>query len=263
MYRICVFMAMVLMLIIVSLSSHSAVIAIVDYADEWNKQACLGPLLNDLKQKYDDVTSKVEKGELSLDGYKMLMIGSFTTNNPTLHNSLDKSAAKIEAFLANGGVVVELTQADQNQASIDWLPKPLGATRTDLDYAQIIILEKNHAIFNKPNKLGEAELSGWGIKSGGWSTAWETFNNAHSSMTVLAANNAQATNPCILEGKYKNGRVLLLSIALDKKHVLGTTPASIENSMKMMENIIAEYMPLSVENKGKITTTWGEIKKAR
>jgi len=238
--------------------TYAADIAIVDFADQWNLKACLGPLLDDLGQKYDDITGQVEKGQLDLSGYRIFIIGSFATNNATLHRSLDDNAGEIERFLADGGVVVELTQADQNQAVIDWLPEGLSAARTDLDYPQIVILEKDYPIFHTPNELTEADLSNWGISSGGWSSAWETFG-AHSGFTVVAARDASGTSPCILEASYKKGRIMLLSIALDKKHTLGTTPASKENSMRLMENILAEYFVV-VEVRGKYATTWGRIR---
>jgi hypothetical protein len=238
---------------------YAADIAIVDYADEWNHQACLGPLLDDLGEDYDDISADVEDGNLDLSGYKTFMIGSFVTNNSALHASLDNNAAEIERFLSDGGMVVELTQADQNQAAIDWLPEGLSAARTDQDYAQIVILEADHPIFHIPNELTVDDLSNWGISSGGWSTAWETFG-AHSGFTVVAARNANGTSPCILEAPYKQGKILLLSIAPDKKHTLGTTDESKENSMLLMENILAEYLT-AVEVKGKFTTVWGQIKR--
>ena len=246
------------LLLVAASWSYAADIAIVDYADEWNQQACVGSLLDDLGKGYDDITDQVENGDLNLDGYKILMIGSFATNNPALHALMDANAGEIEGFLARGGVVIELTQADQNQANIDWLPGDLSAARTDTDYPGIVILEDAHPIFHTPNELTEDDLSNWGISSGGWSTAWETFG-AHSGFTVLAARDANGTSPCVLEAPYKKGRILLLSIALDKKHTLGTTPASLENSMLMMENILVEFTA-AVEARAKSATTWGRIK---
>ena len=48
-------------------------------------------------------------------------------------------------------------------------------------------------------------------------------------------------------------------MALDKKHVMGTTPESKENSMLLMENILAAYAA-AVEFRGKTATTWGNLK---
>ena len=44
------------------------------------------------------------------------------TNNPGLHQNLDKNAKVIQDFVENGGIVWEPTQADQNEANVDWLP---------------------------------------------------------------------------------------------------------------------------------------------
>ena len=43
-----------------------------------------------------------------------------TTNNPKLHQSLDKNAKAIQDFAKKGGIVIEPTQADQNEANVDW-----------------------------------------------------------------------------------------------------------------------------------------------
>lgn len=244
--------------IIIASWAYAADIAIVDYADEWNKEACLGPLLDDMGESYDDISADVEDGNLDLAGYRTLIIGSFVTNSSALHTSLDNNAGEIESFVSGGGVVIELTQADQNQNTVDWLPGDLSATRTDTDYPLVVILEADHPIFHSPNELSEDDLSSWGISSGGWSTAWETFG-ASSGFTIVAARADNGTNPCILEASHGNGKILLLSIAPDKKHVLGTTPESIDNSMLLMENILAEYAA-AVEAIGKAIVAWGEIK---
>jgi hypothetical protein len=251
--------ALTLALLMVMVSwVYAANIAIVDYADEWNKQACLGTLLEDLGVDYDDISSEVEAGNLNLGAYNTLIIGSFVTNNGALHSSLDANEGEIQSLVASGGVVIELTQADQNQANVDWLPDGLVAVRSDTDYAQIVILEEDHPIFHEPNELTEADISNWGISSGGWSSAWETFV-AQIGFTILAARDANGTNPCILEATHEQGRIMLLSMALDKKHTLGTTPASIENSMLLMENILAD-LAVAVEARDKCATTWGRIK---
>jgi hypothetical protein len=257
MKKSCIIVILALVNLVIA-SANAVDIAIVDYADEWNKKACMGLLLDDLGKEYDDLSADVEAGNFSLAGYKIFIIGAFVTNSTVLHNSLDANADEIESFVAGGGVVIEMTQADQNQANLDWLPGDLVAVRSDTDYAQIVILEPDHPMFQSPNKLSEGDISNWGISSGTWSSAWETFAS-QSGFTVIAARDANGTNPCILEATYKQGRILLLSIALDKKHVLGTTPESIENSMHLMENILAGIV-VSVEASGKIATAWGGVK---
>ncbi|MBC8233326.1 hypothetical protein H8E77_27580, partial [bacterium] len=100
----------------------AADIAIIDYADEWTQVAALGPSLDEYGYKYDDITKDVEGGSLKLAGYKLLFMSAMYTNNATLHQNVDKNEKEIHDFVNNGGVVIEPTQADQNEANVDWLP---------------------------------------------------------------------------------------------------------------------------------------------
>ena len=249
-------------MILITGVSYAADIAIVDFADQWTNQACLGPLLDDMGEDYDDITADVEKGNMDLGGYRTLIIGGLVTNNPTLHRSLDDSAGEIERFVSGGGVVVELGQADDHQADVSWLPGDLSAVRTDTDYANVIILETDHPIFHTPNELTEGDLSAW--QTGIGPTVGDAFGN-HSGFTVVAARNNSGLNPCILEASYKRGRILLLCIGADKMHFLGHSDKARENSMFLMENILAEYVTVenatAVAAAGKSVTVWGETKR--
>jgi hypothetical protein len=249
-------------MILITGASYAADIAIVDFADQWTEQACLGPLLDDMGEDYDDITADVEKGNMDLGGYRTLIIGGLVTNNPTLHRSLDDSAGEIERFVSGGGAVVELGQADDYQTAVSWLPGDLSAVRTDTDYANVVILETDHPIFHTPNELTEDDLSAWQLDIG--PTVSDAFGT-HSGFTVVAARNNSGLNPCILEASYKSGRILLLSIGLDKMHLLGSSDKARENSMLLMENILAEYVTVdsivAVAAAGKSVTVWGEIKR--
>jgi len=252
-------------MILITGVSYAADIAIVDFADQWTRQACLGPLLDDMGEDYDDITADVEKGNMALGGYRTLIIGGMVTNNPTLHRSLDDSAGEIERFVSGGGVVVELAQSDGNERVVSWLPGDLSAVRTDIDYLNVVILETDHPIFHTPNELTEDDLSAWQMNIGFISpTVVEAFGT-HSGFTIVAARNNSGLNPCILEASYKSGRILLLSIGLDKMHLLGSSDKARENSMLLMENILAEYVTVdsivAVAAAGKSVTVWGEIKR--
>jgi hypothetical protein len=211
-------------------------------------------------EDYDDITADVEKGNMDLGGYRTLIIGGMATNNPTLHRSLDDSAGEIERFVSGGGAVVELGQSDSDQRAVSWLPGDLSAFRTDTDYANVVILETDHPIFHTPNELTEDDLSGWQMDLGFISpTVVEAFG-AHSGFTIVAARNNSGLNPCILEASYKSGRILLLCIGTDKMHLLGRSDKAKENSMFLMENILAGNVT-AVAATGKSVTVWGEIKR--
>ncbi len=114
-------------------------------------------------------------------------------------------------------------------------------------------------------ELTEGDLSSWQINLGFfWPTVGDAFST-HSGFTVVAARNNSGLNPCILEASYGRGRILLLCIGTDKMHVLGSSDKARENSMLLMENIVAEYVTVeyvtAVAAAGKSVTVWGEIKR--
>lgn len=189
----------------------AANVAIIDYADEWTKVEALAPTLDELGIKYDNLTDDLEQGKLQLKSeHRIFFISSMTTNNATLHANLDKNEKVIHDFVKRGGVTVEPTQADQNEANVDWLPDGLICVRSDPDSPNIKILEPNHSLFNKPNKMPEKEFQGWGHQ--GWPTVWEVIAT-QSGFTVLMESNGK---PVIMEASYGNGKFIMMSLAPDK-----------------------------------------------
>ena len=151
----------------------AADIAIIDYADQWTKVAALGQCLDEYGYKYDDITKEVEGGTLKLDGYRLLFMSSMYTNNAALHQSVDSNEGVIHDFVERGGIVIEPTQADQNEANVDWLPDGLICVRSDPDPKLFDIKEPDHPVFNAPNKFEEEDFLGWTHQ--GWPTGWEVI----------------------------------------------------------------------------------------
>ena len=109
-------------------------IAVVDFADQWTNVDALRQTLDEFKVEYDDLTNALEDGQLQFKAdNRIFLIGSMTTNNAVLHQNLDKNAQAIQDFVKNGGIVWEPTQADQNEAKVDWLPPELSCVRSDRD----------------------------------------------------------------------------------------------------------------------------------
>ena len=159
--------------LLISSVSPAAEIAIVDYADQWTKVDALRQTLDEFKIKYDDYTKNVEKGTLTFkDENRLFFIGSMTTNNPKLHQSLDKNAKAIQDFAKKGGIVIEPTQADQNEANVDWLPDGLTCVRSDTDSADFKIIKPDHTVFAATNKMNEKSFQFWCLCRGrqGWPT---------------------------------------------------------------------------------------------
>ena len=231
-------------------------IAIVDFADEWTKVDALRQTLDEFDVEYDDLTDAIEGGQLQFEPkHKIFLIGSMTTNNATLHQNLDKNAKAIQDFVKNGGIVWEPTQADQNEANVDWLPPELSCVRSDRDSPDFEILSADHPLFNVPNRMDEKSFKGWGF--GNWPTVWEVISS-QKGFDVLMESVGQSV---IMEAEYGNGKFLMMAIAPDKYHIVGKDDNTIEMAGLFMENLlnhVEEYA--AVEAKGKLTTKWAKLK---
>ena len=117
----------ILTLVLSVMAVEAAKIAVIDFADQWTKVDALRQTLDEFKVEYDDLTKALEGGKLPLTAEnKIFLIGSMLTNSAELHQNLDKNAKAIQDFVENGGIVWEPTQADQNEANVDWLPPGLS-----------------------------------------------------------------------------------------------------------------------------------------
>lgn len=253
-----VFICTIATLITLSRSVFTADIAIIDYADQWTQVAAVGPSLDEYGYKYDDITKDVEGGSLKLDGYKLLFMSAMYTNNATLHQSVDQNEKAIHAFVEKGGVVIEPTQADQNEANVDWLPDGLTCVRSDPDPSTFEINQPDHLVFNEPHQFAEADFLGWGHQ--GWPTGWEVIAT-QSGFDVLMVE--KGTNkPIIMEAEYGNGMFVMMCLAPDKYHLKGNDDKTKTGAGKLLENIMTAWYDTraAVLPLGKLAITWGEVK---
>lgn len=238
--------------------AYSADIAIIDFADQWTNIAALGPSLEKLGYKFDDITKEVEKGNLKLDGYRLLFMSAMYTNNATLHQTVDKNESVIHAFVERGGIVIEPTQADQNEANVDWLPDNLICVRSDPDPSVFEIKKPEHSIFNNPNKFRENDFLGWSYQ--GWPTGWEVIAT-QSGFDVLMVE--KGTNkPIIMEAKSGKGYYVMMCLAPDKYHLKGNDDKTKEGAGKLLQNIMKTWYDQfsSVKKQDKLITTWSKIR---
>jgi len=236
----------------------AADIAIIDYADEWTNSAALGPCLEEYGYDFDDITNDVEQGNLDLDGYRLLFMSSMYTNNPKLHQSVDKNEDVIHDFVQKGGVVIEPTQADQNEANVDWLPDELSCVRSDPDPSKFKILVPDHPVFNKPNKFTEKDFLGWGFKS--WPTGWEVIATQVGFDVLMVEDGTN--KPIIMEAEYGDGMFVMMCIAPDKYHIVGNDDKTKEGAGKIFQNIMNTWydMRAAVEPQSKLAAIWAKIK---
>ena len=249
---VCSIMTLVVSVLIVEASG----IVVVDFADEWTKVDALRQTLDNLKVEYDDRTKELEGGQLQFNAKdKIFLIGSMTTNNAVLHQNLDKNAQAIQDFVKNGGIVWEPTQADQNEANVDWLPPELSCVRSDRDSPDFEILDEDHPLFNNPHRMDENMFKGWGHQN--WPTVWEVISS-QKGFDVLMESLGQ---PVIMEAKYGKGKFLMMAIAPDKYHIVGNDDNTKDMAKLFMENLLNYVEEFAdVEAHGKLTTKWANLK---
>ena len=243
-------------LIIIGTTVHAAQIAIVDFADEWTKVDALRQTLDEFKVKYDDLTNDLENGTLPFNAdNKIFLIGSMVTNNPVLHQNLDKNAKTIQDFVKNGGIVWEPTQADQNEANVDWLPPELTCVRSDADQAAVNILKPDHQLFNEPNKMTEKTFDGW--KHQNWPTVWEVISTQKGFDVLMES----LGKPAIMEAEYGKGKFLMMALAPDKYYIVGNDNNTKDMAKLLMENLLFHVEDFAdVKSEGKLTTKWAYLK---
>ncbi len=246
----------ILTLVLTVITVETAEIAVVDFADEWTKVDALRQTLDELDVEYDDLTNALEGGQLHFEAdNKIFLIGSMTTNNAVLHQNIDKNAIAIQDFVKNGGIVWEPSQADQNEANVDWLPPELSCVRSDRDSTDFEILAADHQLFNKPNLMDAESFKDWGF--GGWPTVWEVIASQNGFNVLMDSSG----DPVIMEAIYGKGKFLMMAIAPDKYHIVGNDDNTKDMAKLFMENLlnyVEEYA--AVEADGKLTTKWANLK---
>ncbi len=239
--------------------ANAADIAVVDFADQWTKVDALRQTLNEFGIAYDDLTTAVENANLPLTTQKLLFIGSMVTNNPTLHQNLDANAKAIQDFVAGGGVVIETTQADQNESNVDWLPDGLVCVRTDADSPQFTINKPDHPLFNTPNPMRNDMFQGWGHQ--GWPTVWEVIGSQKGFDTLAESQG----RPAIMEAEFGSGKFVMMCLAPDKYHIAGNDDLTKQMAGLLMRNILQTYTqqaggPTAVQSAGKLAAKWADLK---
>jgi len=217
-------------------------VGIIDIEDHWLKIKGLALYLEDRGVAFRDLTRYVRQGKLDLEGLDALIIGSFATADPAVHEGIDKNAGLIRAFLVQGGVVVEFTQADQEQDLVGWLPDTHQARRCDTDHASMFLANPGHPLFTARANIDGSLLRACVLPKR--LPAWETFSG-HKGFRILGAADNEGAGAFILEGAIGRGRVLLFSMTADKVYT-STEPIRKKAARALLDNVIAyiEALPL-------------------
>lgn len=143
----------------------------------------------------------------------LVVFGSFSNNDKRYREFTTQHAADLRRFVAEGGVILVMTQSDQYGESEAFLPQDLAARRIDKDLARVVTQVDAHPL-----------LKGWAPPRGEELTVpsyknnelnWESFFEWRG-FRVLMASHPGPAYPALLEGSHGKGRIILTSLWLDK-----------------------------------------------
>lgn len=172
-----------------------------------------------------------------LQASDVLFLGSFVSEADSYGAFWSEASENVDSlhrWIATGGTLVQMTQADQTEESPPFLPESgdvhMSATRSDVDVRDVLALAPGHALIAavaaEPAPAGAvpgtpARLRSWGShhRVGAWE-AFDTFEG----MRVLAGDSITLRRPAVLEGAYGEGRFVLAALHFDKLD--GTTETS-------------------------------------
>ena len=192
--------------------SRPPVALVFEFADRWTKATGLARALEGagFEVRQLDLTQALETTSVEL-----LAFGSFSTEHEAWQGFALREAAAIQRFVREGGVVLQMTQADQTEARPPFLPKELGFQRTDADLGGLVAPTKEAA--QHPLVAGLSLLDLDRANWFGRPASWETAGPATGFEVLLSAKPA-LRNPVLLEGSHGKGRFLLTSLFFDKLH---------------------------------------------
>jgi hypothetical protein len=189
-------------------------------------------LLEDMGLKAADVSGAAQLGQIDLSNTDLLIVRKCTADT---RKSLADNAAVLAEFVAGGGTIFQVTPTDQEQQVVDWLPEPLGAMITDLDFSVVHVEDPGHPLFTTPNLLSAAEIEQMcqqvgtppPAPAGGGPApppptspvSWESFQAFRNAKLLVTDRQQGARVPEVpaaglLEFEHGNGRILLSSIRL-------------------------------------------------
>lgn len=223
--------------LLVGLASMASAVSlsVVEVQDQYTGARGLTTFLRDHQIEYTDITSFALEGKPLPADTKVLLLGSFITSNAQVREWLASQHRQIDSFVKNGGVLVQLTQTDQEEPLLAWLPGKLAARRGDVDLTTCLLVQPDHLLLTTPNRITTEELTGWKFKT--WSTFWEVLEE-QSGFNIIVAQDKWLRHPLICEGQHGLGRVLLVGAALDKYTEVGETEATKIGAARLLENVL-------------------------
>ncbi len=147
----------------------------------------------------------------------LILLGSFASQDGRYSPYMTAYGGLLDDFVARGGLLVQLAQADQTEAIPPFLPGAHSAARIDTDFPQAYILSPGHPLISgfPTNAEGRVFYTQPHMPAHLDDVVWETFSS-FSGFEVILAGDDRARFPGLMEGANGQGRLLLAAMAPDK-----------------------------------------------
>jgi 3',5'-cyclic AMP phosphodiesterase CpdA len=145
----------------------------------------------------------------------LIYFGSFISQNPAYREFVSRHAVGLYTFVDAANVLVQMSQADQTEASPPFLPNSQIAHRADPDAVSLHALDPQHPLL-AGIPLDPSGVLRWQFDHVGW----ETFDQ-QQGFAVLLAGDRDGRRGALMEGAYSQGRFILTALTSDKPVGLG------------------------------------------
>jgi len=228
-----------------NLDSHAAAetrVAIVQTEDQYTNLAGMSEFLASEEIEFVDLSEDFRAARvLDLSHVDLLIVGSFVTNDAAMRETYLSAGDTLRKFVADGGVLAVLCQADQDLETEKWMEPPRRITRADPDYGTAFITQSHHPLLKKPEQITAADLRGWRVPAT-WpksNTVWEEFSDWQEGGVLLGTTDTDPpATAAVVEMGWGSGRVLFFAMAPDKAFV-GGNDESRSGGTKLLRNLLA------------------------
>ncbi len=198
--------------------------------------------------------AKIEYKVITKDDYQLARLMEFDVIGVGViaydkNEDLKAKFSNVNEYVKKGGYLVTLDY----QQDASWKPEymPVSITITDDDIEEGADLEIiQHPIWNTPNKITKDHFIGWGAADFVADTAREV---KAPWKALLVANKY----PVVSVANAGSGVVVFSSLQI--LQALGRTGN--KNIAQVLENFLFWRGPMAVEPRGKLSTTWAELKR--
>ncbi|MBK8980248.1 MAG: alkaline phosphatase D family protein [Planctomycetes bacterium] len=183
--------------------------AVLEFEDRWTNRATgAARLLRDAGFEVVDLPADVPADRLDVD---LLLFGSFVNNGDPYRQWIAAHGASLARFAAAGGVVVQMTQSDQYEDRVPWLPEGIEIVRGNRDLSDLVPVRPTHPL-----------LEGWATADvlryqtqGDEPRSWEVIES-WKGVAVLMASELPIRYPALVEAAHGRGRFVISTLWLDK-----------------------------------------------